>query len=106
LHAPALAVRANVMFTAHAPVATIARVEERKRDAIAFLQRPPKRIRRNALAETRDHAGELVTGHAAHVRPGVVAVVAPVVEIGSADRGGRVLDQDTAGVHLRGRAGA
>src|SRR5919108_126568 len=44
-----------------------------------------------------------VAGHAAHVGTLVVAVVAPVMEMGAADRGRRVLDQDAAGLDLRRR---
>ena len=68
LHAPALAMRADVMLATHAPVAAIARIEERKRDAVAFLQRSSQRVRGDALAEARDHAGELVARHPSHVR--------------------------------------
>src|SRR5207245_9259775 len=105
LHAPALTMRTGVMLAAHAPVTPIARVEERKRDAIAFLQWPPQGIRRDALTEARNHPGELVTGHPPHVGPGVVAVVAPVVKIAPTDGGGGVLDEDASGLDLRGRQG-
>src|SRR5262249_45477728 len=90
---------------ADTPVAAIARGEERKRNAIAFFQRPAERIGRHALAETVHDAGELVTGHAAHVRTRVVAVVAPVVQIGAADGGGSVLDEDASRLHFWSRQG-
>src|SRR5215475_10696377 len=103
LHAPALAMRADVMLAARAPVAAIARIEERKGDAVAFLQRLAERIRRDALAEARHHTRELVARNPAHVGPGVVAVIAPVVEVRSTDGGGGVLDEYPAGLDLRGR---
>src|SRR5207245_3900034 len=79
------------------------RVEERERDAVNFYQWPPHGIRRDALAEARDDPGELVSGHPAHVGPGVVAVVAPVVQVTPTDGGGGVLDEDASGLDLRGR---
>src|SRR5262249_54577003 len=70
--------------------------EEGKRDAIAFLQRPAQRIRRDPLAERMHHARELVPRHLPHVRARVVVVVAPVVEVRAADGGGGVLDENAA----------
>src|SRR5438105_1150302 len=52
-----------------------------------------------------DHAGEFVPGHLAHVGTGVVVVVAPVVEVGAADRRRGVLDEDPAGLDLGRRQG-
>ena len=101
LHALALAVRAGVVLPAHAPVAAVAGIEEREGDPVAFLQRPPQRVRGDAATQGVDHAGELVTGHPAQIGPAVVAVVAPVVEVGSADGGGGVPDEDAAGLDLR-----
>src|SRR5206468_7910999 len=103
LHAPPVAVRARVMLAADAPVAAIARVEERERDAVAFLQRPPQRVGVDALAERVHDAGELVARHPAQVGAAVVAVVAPVVEVRAADRGGGVLDQDASRIDVRSR---
>src|SRR6185503_20102457 len=92
----AMAMRAGVMLAAHAPVAAVAGVEERKGDAIALLEGPPQRVGGDPLAERVDHTGELVTGHAPDVGPAVVVVVAPVVQVGAADGGRRVLDEDAA----------
>jgi hypothetical protein len=101
LVALALPVRAGVMLAADAPVAAVARVEEGEGDAVALLERVPEGVELDALAQDRYHAGELVAGDAPDIRPRVVAVVAPVVEVGAADGGGGVLDEEAARLDFR-----
>jgi len=103
LLAAAIAMRARVMLAADAPVAAVARVEERERDAVALFERPAQRVGGDALAEAVHDTRELVPGHLAHVGPGVVVVVAPVMEVGAADGGRGVLDEDAARLDLRRR---
>src|SRR5439155_13163218 len=98
LDAAPLARGAGVMVAANAPVAAVARIEEREGDAIAFLEGPLERVGLDALAQAVDDARELVTGHPPEIRPLVVAVIAPVVQIGAADGRGGGLDENAAGL--------
>src|SRR4030095_17108230 len=85
LHAPARAMRTGVMLAADAPVAAIARIEERKCDAVALLEGPPERIGLHPASEAVHDARELVAGHPPQIRALVVAVVPPVGEVRAAD---------------------
>ena len=69
LHAPPLAVRARVMLAAHAPVAPVARREERetRRDRLPSGAGAASRSS-TPLPRLWTTPGELVTGHAAQVR--------------------------------------
>ena len=100
LLALALPVRAGVVLAADAPVAAVAGIEEGKGHPVAFLQGPPQRVCGDAAPQAVDHAGELVTGDAPQIGPGVVAVVAPVVEVRAADGRGGVPDEDAPGLDL------
>jgi len=90
-----------VVLSANAPVAAIARIEEREGDAIALLQRPTERVGLDTAPQAVNHPRELVTGHATEIGPLVVAVVAPVMQVRAANRGGGVLDEDASGLDLR-----
>jgi len=93
--------RTGVVLAPDAPVAAIARIEEREGDAVALLERPPERIGLHPAPEAVHDARELVAGHPPQIRALVVSVVPPVVEVGAADGRRGVPDENAARIDLR-----
>src|SRR6266536_3426685 len=105
LHAPARAMRAGVMLAADAPVAAIARIEEREGDAVALLEGPPEGVGLHAAPEAVHDPRELVAGHAPAIGARVLPVSAPVVEVGAADGRRGVPDENATRVDFGGGQG-
>src|SRR5581483_8992785 len=86
--------RARRELAAVALIAAVARVEVGVGDAVAFLERPAKRVGLDVGAERVHPARHLVPGNAAGHRHEERRVAAPDVQVGAADAAHADLDDD------------
>ena len=95
--------RTRVVFASDAPVATITRVEERKRHAITLYERSPYRVAVNPGTDGVDNPRELVPRDTPHRTLRTIAITTPTVQIRATDHSMSVLDQNPARFNLRSR---
>ena len=69
------------MLTANAPIATVARIEERKSHSVALFQWTSNRVAVYACADGMHYTRELVSGDAPHRTLWTIAVASPTVQI-------------------------
>ena len=87
-------VRTRVVFASDAPVATVARVEERKRHSVALFQRSPNRITVDTPANGMHNSRELMPRYPTYRTLRTIAIASPAVQVRTADHCVSVLDQN------------